>query len=898
MGNGERSTHGEDRKASGLRPGDHIGPYRVEEPLGRGGMGEVVVAYDRRLDRRVAIKRIRHDIASANRDAIAADRERLRREARAAAGLNHPAIVQVYDILSEGEDDAIVMELVEGCPVAKRLEDGPLPLPEALRIARQVAEGLAEAHRVGLVHRDLKAENVMLTPPTVNHPGRAKILDFGLAKQLSRDEIDQTLTRQGTVLGTARAMSPEQAEGGEIDHRCDLFSLGVLLYEMLTGQSPFLGANAVETFRRLLVETPRPIGELRPEVPAKLERLVVRLLEKRPEQRIGDAGAVARELADLAPGALAEAAVAMPADFDSLNDVPTGSFVGLKSSATTQDLPPAASDEKSAKEPISVLGRLAAVAVSIMLAVLVGVFLRGESPQPLRVVVLRPEVGTEEPAEELELVASGARVAALAVLAELDGVAPVEPSETRQTSGTPQEVALAVAADEALAISVERREADAGIFLRRIRGADGEVRWANSIVVPLRVERARLVAEAMKVQLQRAYPRSSPRGAPRLQAQDADFAKFVQVTQRIDSGQAPLEPELLRLQTIIEGSPRFLTALLRASQVALTLHSDTRDASYLERAESWIQQARGLAPEDSKALQLELRTALARGETEAAEAVLAELEELVPNSAEVLLGRYRLAKKTGDLQAAEGAMEQFVERRPSWGNLYRLADLKYRRGEVAGARAHLDELIRRAPRNTWGLGKLAQLELLYGDLERAERLAMRAIGIHPHRSYFTNLGLARFFLGDYRGARESYLRALAVEPGHLAARLNLADAELAMGLEEQALVGYRRILEDLEGQGLEAGESMIAAQCLARLGEEQQAVAITLKALQEHPDDAAVAFQAALVYALIGEAASALVNVERALSRGFQTRWFELPDFDRLRSDPRFRNLVARELRP
>ncbi len=175
-------------------------------------MGEVVSAYDRRLDRRVAIKGIRHD-ASEDREATAADRERLRREARAAAGLSHPGIVQIHDILSEGDDDAIVMELVDGSSVAERLQDGPLPLPEALRLARQVAEGLAEAHRVGLVHRDLKAKNVMVTPAAGDHPGRAKILDFGLAKRLrlppsegtlAQSDVDQTLTRKGAVLGTVQ----------------------------------------------------------------------------------------------------------------------------------------------------------------------------------------------------------------------------------------------------------------------------------------------------------------------------------------------------------------------------------------------------------------------------------------------------------------------------------------------------------------------------------------------------------------------------------------------------------------------------------------------------------------------------------------------------------------------
>ena len=869
------------------QPGDRIGPYRVEGSLGKGGMGEVLLAYDERLDRRVAIKRIRHDVHT-----TAAERERFHREARVAARLSHPAIVQVHDILSDDSGEAIVMERVRGCSLAQRLKAGPLPLAEALRLARQVAEGLAEAHRIGLVHRDLKAENVMITAASGDHPGRAKILDFGLAKQLLTADDDETLTRRGALVGTVRAMSPEQAEGDAVDHRSDLFSLGVLLYEMLTRRSPFRGDNAIATLRRLLLETPRPVRELRPDVPAELEKLIGRLLEKPPERRPSDAGEVARTLKDLAartPGASGPLPVD---DSDSLSDVPTGSFAAPGAAAAAEAQRPAAAGlvRNGRRWLLPVVG-------VALLAVLAVAFLRGRAgrSEPLRVVVLRPEVVSAEPLAALDLVASGVRIAALAVLADLESVAPVEPSEMGDSPGKPQEIALAEAADEVLVANIGRRDGNARVFLRLIRGADGEVRWAKAFDVPLRAGRVRLVAEGMTVQLQRAYPESRLRDTSRLKAGDADFAEFVRIAQRIDSGEAPLEPELRRLAAIIERSPRFLAAQLRAVLVALTLYTDTQEIEYLDRAAGWIRQARKLAPDDPRALQLELRTALARGEPEAAEAVLAELTTVAPNSAEVLLGRYRLAQGIGDFAAAEAAMEEVVERRPSWGNLYRLANLKYRRGEVAGARGHLDELIRRAPNNTWGLSKLVQLELLYGDLERAERLALRALEILPHRSLFNNLGLARFFLGNYEAAKTSYLQALDVDPGHLTVQLNLADAELALGQREQALIRYRRILEDLENDELEATEKMTLAQCLAHLGEAQRAVAVTLETLQEHPDHAEVAYQAALVYALVGETASALVNVERALAHGLQPRQFEIPGFDSLLADPRFRDLLGPE---
>ncbi len=267
-----------------------IGGYRIESLLGRGGMGEVYLAYDERLHRHVALKRIRADGPI---DAQA--RARFRREAQAAARLNHPSIVHLYDILDTEYGDCIVMEYVSGESVAELLRRGALALDESLRLASAVAEGLGEAHAKGLVHRDLKAENVLVTPA-----GQAKILDFGLALPLWSNSLSPVLTQQGALLGTAHAMSPEQAGGLPVDHRSDLFALGILLYELVSGRAPFRGANLLDTLRRVTSETPQPLSKLRPDAPAALVALVERLLEKDPARRPQSARLVATELATLA----------------------------------------------------------------------------------------------------------------------------------------------------------------------------------------------------------------------------------------------------------------------------------------------------------------------------------------------------------------------------------------------------------------------------------------------------------------------------------------------------------------------------------------------------------------------------------------------------------------------
>jgi serine/threonine protein kinase/tetratricopeptide (TPR) repeat protein len=273
---------------------EHVGPYRLEEPLGRGGMGMVWRAWDERLKRRVAVKQIRAEATVSNL------RERLRREAQAAARLNHPSIVHIYDIVEEADGDWIIMELVSGQTLRQWLDDkGPLLPAVAARVGWEIAEGLAEAHEFGILHRDLKAGNVMVTPA-----GRTKILDFGLAKELALEgmDLDPSLSIPGIVLGTAYAMSPEQALGRDLDARSDLFSLGALLYEALTGISPFRGDSPTASLARVLTFQPQPLRLSVPGFPVELSDLIESLLEKEPEDRPQSAREVARVLRTLAAG--------------------------------------------------------------------------------------------------------------------------------------------------------------------------------------------------------------------------------------------------------------------------------------------------------------------------------------------------------------------------------------------------------------------------------------------------------------------------------------------------------------------------------------------------------------------------------------------------------------------
>jgi serine/threonine-protein kinase len=276
-----------------------ISRYRVTGKLGEGGMGEVYRARDERLGREVALKVLPEAFAG-NGDRLM----RFAREAQVLASLNHPNIAAVFDLEEHEGKQLLVMELVEGETLAERLEGGPLPLDEAIHVALQIAEALRAAHRKGIVHRDLKPANIKITPD-----GLVKVLDFGLARrsQPGSGEADtqaatlrlEVLTRRGEILGTPAYMSPEQVLGEQADARSDIFSFGVVLYEILTGQRAFSGPTVPAVFRAVLNSKPRHPRLLRHEIPAELDSLLTKLLQKEREQRPPDVESVCSDLGRL-----------------------------------------------------------------------------------------------------------------------------------------------------------------------------------------------------------------------------------------------------------------------------------------------------------------------------------------------------------------------------------------------------------------------------------------------------------------------------------------------------------------------------------------------------------------------------------------------------------------------
>jgi Tol biopolymer transport system component/tRNA A-37 threonylcarbamoyl transferase component Bud32 len=280
-----------------MTSGSTLGHYTIVQKLGSGGMGEVYLAEDTRLGRQVALKTLLPELS-----ADAERRTRFEREARAVAALNHPGIVTLYSVESQDDVHFLTMELVKGRTLSQVIPPSGLSLKQFFAIALPLTDALGAAHEHGITHRDLKPENVM-----VSDSGRVKVLDFGLAKLKPRlfdqDEVTKAIsdvrTMRGQVLGTIAYMSPEQAEGRELDHRSDIFSLGVLLHQMLTGQRPFGGTSTASILSSLLRDAAPPVTDLRADVPPRLARMIQRCLEKDPARRYQSVADLHADLSDI-----------------------------------------------------------------------------------------------------------------------------------------------------------------------------------------------------------------------------------------------------------------------------------------------------------------------------------------------------------------------------------------------------------------------------------------------------------------------------------------------------------------------------------------------------------------------------------------------------------------------
>lgn len=835
--------------------GTTIGPYRVLRELGQGGMGTVVLAEDTRLGRHVALKTV-----SGAQSGTSGGRAQLLDEARAAAALTHPAIAAVHDVIEHDGNIAIVFELVEGETLAARLAKGPLPEPLAVTIAVQIADALAVAHGARVLHRDLKPSNIMLAPG-----GVVKILDFGIARfRPVGHEAPAGKDGDEGFMGTPGYVAPEQWTGKAVDERADLYALGVVLFEMLTGKRPFPEREPFTLALAAIDRIARRVSSLRPGVTPALDRLVARLLAADPALRPPRARVVADELRTL----LAPPPPPPPP--------PWKLWVGV------------------------------AVLVLAVTASAAWWWLR-----PVRLDVRSPVIAVLPLANESgdsasDYVAAGVADSLVTSLASFPSVTTLSRAmvaEARARSSTPSAIARDLGATLLVDGTVQRQDDKLSISISLV-WPDGRVAWSEAAEGPARdvfAIQARLASalvSALSVQMSAAdetrlgTPPTSNAGA--LDAYWRGRAMLERRDSPVNLQRAEVAfNEALRLDA------RFVAARVALGETYWELYNTGRDQQWVERAVEASASAVALAPDDP-AVRMAYGVTL-HNSGRYAEAVQ-ELQRSVtqqPNNDEA---RRYLAGALAALSRTDEAVAEWRKalaiRPNNWQALSNMGLALYQAARYDEAERVYQQLTALQPDNYVGYQMLGVVYQIRDD-PRALSFYEQALRLSPTAGQaLSNIGGLYYAAGQFDKAVDASRRALAQRPNSAPTNRNLGDALLKLGRRDEALAAYRRAVDLAEERRAVNPADALNLASLAvyrqKAGDTEEARLRVEEATRMAPGDPDVWNRAAQTHAMAGRHDQAMLALTRALDLGYsKTNVVKADEFIVLRRDPRFLRLTG-----
>lgn len=816
-----------------------LGRYRLIRLLGSGGMGKVYEAFDDQLGRRVALKGL------LIHQTTVTGRERLRREAQATARLSHPAIAQVYGLERIEGEDWLAMEMVDGRSVAELLTDGPLPIEDVARIGIAVAEALAAAHREGIVHRDVKAENVMLTPD-----GRVKVLDFGLVKwkPASRPQSD-SLTAEGLVVGTSRAMSPEQALGREVDARSDIFSLGSLLWEMAVGEPAFSGGTTMEVMLKVARSEHPPLEEVAPSLPEELVQIIEQCLKLSPDRRFGSATEVALRLAGL---------LARPTR--------TTAFLHLATQLHRRIC-----RRRWLWQTTLATGLLA---TALIVALTTGWL--GAQRLPVIAVLVPAATGS---AAIPSLTDTGVFEAIWSTVSSAPSLAGIDPEETEGAASeglSASEVGRLLGADWVVESSLSAGSPPLPDTLRVVLldVHSGRVRASSQAEVD-RQDLSALVAAASKAMYScLGHMGVTADAVPSLPPEPALLPFLRARAQLSRGGSFTLDEEAAELETAASSasSPPVLLALARVH--ARRFASD-RVKGADETARALAHRALATQPTrarhllDAAAVYLDLR------DGEAALALAQQGTEALPGDARSwhLLGRALAV--LGRLPEARRALTRSLSLRASWPALAASFDLDpapIERAQPHGFHPNLVPLGNR----------LAESLLASGCLDEASQVLAPAHGLKPGE-VCEPMGRCQLLLDRPDLALQTFSECAAMRPDDPVPLLWQGTALVWSHDTKAASRSFARALamceQHLAGRPRSPRLHRARAVALAYLQRPIEAIPALHEALREMPESPLLLFDAARVHALAGDQAAAAAWSERALAAGLPPKLFSGPEF-------------------
>jgi serine/threonine-protein kinase len=815
-----------------LTAGDRLGPYEILAPIGAGGMGEVWKARDSRLDRIVAIKQLK-----GHRPA------RFEHEARTIAALNHPHICQLYDI----GPDYLVMEYIDGKPL-----HGPLAVEDSVRLALQIAAALAEAHSHGILHRDLKPGNIMLTSK-----GAAKLLDFGLAKLMTEDP-DATRTMDGTVLGTPSYMSPEQARGQPVDARSDLFSLGAVIYECLTGRRAFPGASLVGAMLEVVSSEPPPPSSITPGVPQRLDAVVRKLLAKNREARYASAGELIADLNDC------ENVAAQPTTRRRLVAVVALALLGLLLAATAWWI--------------------------------AGKHFGGANRETRQVVVLPFEDLSRQP----ELAAFGDGLAEVVTgLLTRPGVFSdalwVVPSSDVRRFGvqTVADAGRTFHASLAIGGSVQRTPDGAAWIVTLAASDASRPHLLRSRTIRLEDRDAgemetKLISALVDLLDVRRRPVTQTG-----QAAPPSYSRFVVARGHLRQYDRDdnLRLAVSELESIVTAAPSYVPAQVALSEAYFRMYSGTKQAEWLAKADQAVRRAAEIDESDPDIHVMRGRILRATGQTEEAIRELQLALARHPGDEVALLqlaGAYESSRQPVE---AEATYQQAIRLRPSFFPAYTNLGIFYMsQGKWRQAEEPLTIVTKLAPEYADGYTTLGSLLYYLDRLDDAQRLFSRSIELKPTSTAFSNRCATEFDKKAMGAAVADCRKAVDLQPASAIAWGNLADALTESGNGAEALEAYRRAIE--------AGDKLLAinpaspdllasmAKFAAKTGQTHLAIELAAKGLSQGTGVRTL-YNAGKAYGLAGQCSRSVELLKQAFDKGYPRQEARRdPDLARLRAAP------------
>ncbi|UHQ56723.1 serine/threonine-protein kinase [Microbulbifer sp. YPW16] len=839
---------------------EQIGRYKITGQLGAGGMGVVYLAIDEHLQRRVAIKRL---ISNPSSDTA---HLRIRQEAKLLAQLNHSNIVQIYDVVEEAGKMALVMEFVDGCTLSQWQRERNPGLAQKLDILDQVCAGLARAHSIGIIHRDLKADNIL-----VNQDNTAKITDFGIAKNW-REESD--LTREQHVAGSWGAMSPEQALGRPLDNRCDLFALGVLAYRLLTGQGPFGDHDSAFVIVDRIVNSGHPPAQkLNPELPAPLSHLLDRLLEKDPDKRPLSARAVAEELHNIRAALDAKTAV---------------STTSRTVTVTAESFHAQARRRQKQRKPL-LAGAAIAVAAAVTLASLATLIPTTEKPKGKYLAILAPHeknLGSRE----MRLLGNNILSALKQGLSNRQGLLLVPYSESRQLAGERlQDQVEALNADLLLHPSLSCEGQQCEVSLELIE-ADNLAVISNRTTTLNINEGLETRARTMQQlnYLLRDFPTRD--GAAQANISETDYQRYLAIYDDKNSGSTDREQAMEALEAMQRRTPAFTPFYELYSELVIDQRFNTRHTDALDRLREFLALAPHKVRNHPDLLLAEVRLAIVDGNSSRAEALLDQLRMSLPDRATYYQLLHFYHQESGNYDKALAAINNALELRTSHRYLLQKAVTLSTRGDMEAARPLLIEALEIDKDNMMVISVLAANELDRGHPEETIRLLQNA-PVEKLRTMDTyNLCLAYYIEKQFEQAQSCFAGASERAPKDADILLYQSEIARARGKTEQAHQLAERALSVTEGRDDWEG-LLMRARAYAELGQPDRAISTLIRIRRTAPDDLYVNYTRAQVYIASGDLVSTRAHVEKTLELGVSPIWFNTARFAPICSSDKFAQL-------